>query len=361
MKMFRKIIFILFICKSIFPQAAVNIPITISDNASHSQILYIGLDPLATDTYDLDLGEADLPPAPPEGSFDARLVFPAGGYNSSETSLKDYRGAVLPYSGTKDYRTKFQIGIPATTITISWNLPSGVTGFLKDATLGFLLNVPMTGNGSYTLTEAQYNNTIYRYLKMIMTFDNAVPVELSSFSARVRNKEIHLLWETQTEVHNYGFEIERSTDKKNWKKIGFVEGYGNSNIPHSYSFIDKEEKNRGIYYFRLKQIDTDGHIDYSEIIEVNYQILSSFQLFQNYPNPFNPKTKISFSLEKESRINLMIYNNQGELVEILINNELYDPGSYWFTWDASNFQSGIYFLELKNESNSIVKKLSLIK
>ena len=65
-----------------------------------------------------------------------------------------------------------------------------------------------------------------------------LPVELSSFTAKLQGKSVLLKWITETEVDNYGFEIER-TSAENWEKIGFVEGHGNSNSPKSYSFIDE--------------------------------------------------------------------------------------------------------------------------
>ena len=74
--------------------------------------------------------------------------------------------------------------------------------------------------------------------------DNPLPVELSSFSASVIGSAVKLSWRTETEVNNYGFEILRqghtstSLSVTDWEKIGFVEGYGNSNSPKDYSFTD---------------------------------------------------------------------------------------------------------------------------
>ena len=64
----------------------------------------------------------------------------------------------------------------------------------------------------------------------------AVPVELVSFASIIDKNNVDLLWETATEVNNYGFEVERAevqeeADKKNFQKIGFVPGSGNSNFP----------------------------------------------------------------------------------------------------------------------------------
>jgi len=72
-----------------------------------------------------------------------------------------------------------------------------------------------------------------------------LPVELSSFSGIFQNGKVILLWRTETEVNNYGFEVERMNPPLDplqggeFEKIGFIEGHGNSNSPKSYEFIDK--------------------------------------------------------------------------------------------------------------------------
>jgi hypothetical protein len=64
------------------------------------------------------------------------------------------------------------------------------------------------------------------------------PVELAFFSGVLNGNKIELGWRTETEVNNYGFDIERAKDNSDWFTIGFVEGHGNSNSPREYSFID---------------------------------------------------------------------------------------------------------------------------
>jgi hypothetical protein len=96
-------------------------------------------------------------------------------------------------------------------------------------------------------------------VKVTGTQVSSLPVELSNFMG----EENYLLWTTQSETQNKGWEVERSADAKTWTKIGFVEGFGNSAGRLHYDF---ELKEFGKYYYRIKQIDFDGHFEYSEII-----------------------------------------------------------------------------------------------
>ncbi len=196
---------------------------------------------------------------------------------------------------------------------------------------------------------------------------NGLPVELTSFTAKPQNGVVELLWETATEVNNYGFEIERSfshsggntSAKMVWNKVGFVEGHGNSNSVKEYSFIDTTIAD-GYRSYRLKQIDNDGGFKYSDIVIVNANKLLKTELFQNYPNPFNPTTEISFSIRVKGITSLEVYNILGQKVATIVNKEL-NAGSHKYQFDASRLTSGIYFYKLQSTSYSNIKKMLLIK
>ena len=196
---------------------------------------------------------------------------------------------------------------------------------------------------------------------IILKYQNHyIPVELVSFTAEVYESKVQLSWRTATEINNYGFEIERRLDEDEWSNIGFVEGQGNSISPKYYSFTDNSPAGGNKFQYRLKQLDTDGSFEYSNIVEVQigpYQ----YELLQNYPNPFNPSTIIEFSLpEDANNVKLSIYNPLGEKVAELINTELV-AGKYSFKWNARNEATGIYIYELKTDNFVLVKKMLLMK
>ncbi len=207
----------------------------------------------------------------------------------------------------------------------------------------------------------------------IDTFDGLgspvpLPVELSLFAAEVVGSDVILSWRTETEVNNYGFEVQRAVISNgvrnlSWENIGFVNGYGTSNSPKEYIFTDSEI-NSGKYSYRLKQIDNDGSFEYSKVIEIDIGFSTDFVLSQNYPNPFNPLTVIGYKLSAASLVTLKLYDVLGSEVAALVNAEQ-SAGNYEFIFDASStageLSSGVYFYILRAGNFIDVKKMILLR
>ncbi len=84
-------------------------------------------------------------------------------------------------------------------------------------------------------------------------------------------------------------------------------------------------------------------------------------LSQNYPNPFNPQTRIRFTLQQRSQVELKIYNSAGQLVQTLFDGEQLSAGLYEPVFDGSGLASGVYFYQLKTDQQTFVKKMTLVK
>jgi|GEM_PF-3764663 len=189
----------------------------------------------------------------------------------------------------------------------------------------------------------------------------AMPVELISFSSEIYNNNVVLNWSTAVELNNSGFDIERSYNGDDYKKINFIQGNGNSNSQLNYTFTDKN-LNSGLYKYRLKQIDYNGNFEYFNLDNsVSIGTPGKITLNQNYPNPFNPVTNISFEISSNAKISLKIYDLSGKLINTLISDIEYNSGYYSISFNGSNLSSGIYFYNLEVNGISYIKKMSLIK
>jgi hypothetical protein len=85
-----------------------------------------------------------------------------------------------------------------------------------------------------------------------------------------------------------------------------------------------------------------------------------FKISQSYPNPFNPTTTIVFSVSRSVKVNISVYDIQGKLIEILMDNTV-TAGQHQVTWDAGSFSSGMYFYRIETDGFTQTKKCLLLK
>jgi len=185
------------------------------------------------------------------------------------------------------------------------------------------------------------------------------PVELTSFTASVKENIVTLNWITATELNNSGFDILRSSQQDVWEKISFVPGNGTTTEIHYYSLEDKN-LDAGNYSYKLKQIDFDGSFEYSNVVYVDVTNPVEFELSQNYPNPFNPSTTIKFSIPEATMVTLKVFNTLGEEVALLVDRFM-DSGIHEINFDAIGLNSGMYFYRIQAGDFAQVKKMTLLK
>lgn len=212
----------------------------------------------------------------------------------------------------------------------------------------------------YTSTSSKHNDGYQIQPRSVNDILAPVPVELLSFSSKVSGNAVSLSWQTATETNNMGFEVYRNNEM-----LKFVPGFGTTAERKSYSFEDKSVS-AGKHSYKLIQVDYSGIKETVGNIEVDVNAApAGFTLNQNYPNPFNPSTVIAFSLPVDAKVNLRILNVLGEEVATLVNSNM-ASGQHHVTFNASDFNSGIYFYSI--EVNGIdgnnfasTKKMLLIK
>lgn len=111
---------------------------------------------------------------------------------------------------------------------------------------------------------------------------------------------------------------------------------------------------------RATQIVFDSIYKYLKI-EIPVVIPVTYFLFQNYPNPFNNMTNIRFALPEKSIVTVKVFNVQGQLVKVLINNESFDAGTQEVIFNGDMFSSGVYFYKIQTEKYTLTKRMVLLK
>lgn len=89
-------------------------------------------------------------------------------------------------------------------------------------------------------------------------------------------------------------------------------------------------------------------------------IPNRYTLGQNYPNPFNSGTQITYTIQKKSRVQIVIYDLLGNRVATLVN-EIKNPGIYSFTWEPKTVSSGVYFYQLIANGQTQTRKCVYLK
>ena len=200
----------------------------------------------------------------------------------------------------------------------------------------------------------------YWALNVPFSITTPVPVELSFFDVTYNNYSVLLRWMTESESNNLGFYVEKSTDNVNFNELGFVKGHGTTSHPQEYTYVDENLRVDKIYY-RLKQVDFNGTIHYSQVKELTRNIFpKELSLLQNYPNPFNSSTKISFYLPKRTHINLSIFDLLGRKLITILEDE-FEAGAQSIQFEASNLSSGLYLYKLESDGIELIKKLVILK
>ena len=87
----------------------------------------------------------------------------------------------------------------------------------------------------------------------------------------------------------------------------------------------------------------------------------TFNLFETFPNPFNPALNINLNIEQNDYVNIMVYNVNGQLIQTLYSGMLIANNVYHFTWDASNFSSGVYIIKVDSDSFTQSRIVNLLK
>jgi hypothetical protein len=164
----------------------------------------------------------------------------------------------------------------------------------------------------------------------------------------------------------------RVFEKEGEQIISIVEGFYSE---HSEAWIDDYEESfsydgSNVSEVVVQYLDEESFIPYLKHLFTysgatsneteSGEYVVEFTLHQNYPNPFNPSTVISYQLSKNSTVSLAVFDVLGREVAQLVNGTQ-AAGEYEVQFDASTFNSGLYFYRLSAEDFSQTRRMLLLK
>lgn len=179
------------------------------------------------------------------------------------------------------------------------------------------------------------------------SFATALPVEWLSFSVKADDQNVELNWSTANEQQNEGFEVQRSSDGKNYGAIGWKKGLNNTNSTSHYTFIDEAlPKSHQRWFYRLKQEDIDGGESFSEIRYVYLNTLPNE--VHIWPNPAEDLVNISV----KKSCNYSVYDENGQRV---LSGQINKDAPKRL--EVSSLGAGVYWCVLENEYFRSVEKI----
>jgi hypothetical protein len=289
--------------------------------------------------------------------------------NSDNFYTHDNRDASIHHLSTCEYWILDRnVGSSAVYVTLSWNTSScGVTNLAdlrvcrwNGTTWKDHGNGVTTGNT--TAGTIRSSGTIGSFSPFTLgssSSENPLPIELIHFSAQANDSRVDLKWTTASETNNHFFSIERSKNAVDFEEIGKISGAGNSNTVLNYQFTDFRPFG-GISYYRLKQVDFDGKVNYSATEAVQFKSKENPVSFTLSPNPANDWVNISpiTSFENIKTIEIIDIKGKSIITFDFSQNPMQESQ---FKFNTESLQSGIYFIKTSNGLYTYSQKLIITK
>ena len=178
-----------------------------------------------------------------------------------------------------------------------------------------------------------------------------LPVELTTFTATQKDKVNMLRWQTASEINNAYFEVQSSTDGRDFTTMEIIEGNGSTFEVSDYKYVD--EQPRDINYYRLQQFDYDGTSEFSKIVVVERGI--SNDEVNMFPMPVNDVLSVTYEASIKEDMTILVMDITGRVLSV--QEEVTAKGSNLFEVDFSNIPAGSYFIKLQLRNQSIVERV----
>ena len=182
----------------------------------------------------------------------------------------------------------------------------------------------------------------------------ALPVSWLSFTAeKGSGNSVLLHWSTANESNNAYYEIEKSSDGKNFFAIGSLPGGNTPGMTQHYFYTDLNAFN-GENYYRIKQVDRDGQYRYSITAIINLTLSPNFWLV--YPNPAIGQTTVQL-LQKLQEVSIILMDITGKkLYGVHLSNT---QAGQKISIPLQHLTSGLYLLKLQTDQGSSTKKIEV--
>jgi hypothetical protein len=211
-----------------------------------------------------------------------------------------------------------------------------------------------SGGGFTYVTSNAGAFTAFSPVTLGSTIDlNILPLSWLSFDAKRNGDDAVLKWNTQSEIRNEYFDIERSIDGFNFQSVGTQKAKMQSYEEKQYEWRDEKAALAApLLYYRLKQVDMDGQFSYSKIRSVRFD--ENALNFVAFPNPFSDVVEVNFYTEKAEDVQIDITDVSGRSLRQF--SFRWHAGGLSEKLDVSELPAGVYVFSLKTATEAYKQK-----
>ncbi|MFT6921205.1 MAG: hypothetical protein ACJA1C_000199 [Crocinitomicaceae bacterium] len=189
---------------------------------------------------------------------------------------------------------------------------------------------------------------------------NILPAELLNIWATPKVDNIEVGWLVGSEFNLDYYELQRSENGIDFEPIAIIDAVGTTQSEQTYTYNDYNVGRNKIYYYRYQSFDHDFSTEFSPT--VSSQLSGSDDFAESvllYPNPTNGVFHIEMSLDLNSEIELIVFNNAGQLIQ---SRQLQGSnGNNVFVLDAQEWANGVYIVQLTETRTGEVVRKKIIK
>lgn len=258
---------------------------------------------------------------------------------------------VVPLDATSSYDPDGYIS------TYTWKQVAGPAAANVNCTTcpNPLISLPAKGTYAVELEVvdnigARTKDTVY-----ITEMTAVVPVDFLYFKGKNIGKSNILQWATANEFNNQGFEVQRSTDGRDYTTIAFVKGAGTTTQISEYTYTDPDAPKQ-VSYYRLRQVDVDKQYKYSRIVNINNA--NNRLSLEHYPNPVTDRLTLQLQSADKGAVRIRLLTLDGKVVRE--QNLRKDAEVLSSRLDVQALQPGMYVIEVAmkewKELRKVVKK-----
>lgn len=330
---------------------------------------------IGTQSYDFPVGHATLGYQLANVNY---TVAPAG-YSKLLSYFVDYASTAVPGVSLTECSATFDCIIsahgkwiiePDAVGTQTYNIvlyPTGATPACTPS-VWTVMKQPLGAAGAWALQGTPCSGGANPTRTGLSTFsefapvisDQPMPVELMSFTGKIVQENNGLLqWTTTNEKDNAGFHLQKTqANQQTFSDLTWIPADVSAISVKNYQYLDKN-LTPGTYLYRLRQVDQNGQMTLSNVVELQVLANELFSVSNPYPNPAQTEINLSMNLANESVVNIELFNAIGESVYVF--EEKKSAGAHELNLPLNKIANGSYLMKVSAGDNSKSFKINVLR